>query len=561
MNTETTLQNALRAHQQGHWDEAAQLYQQLLALSPDNVEVLQSYAVLCAQRGAFSEAKSLFQQALVHDIANPSLYYNLANVERRLGEVALACEHYHIALKLKPDYAKAHNALANCYAKQAGQGQLALKHYAQAVQSQPDYLDAHLNLAQLFYQQSQLQEAIVQLNNVLQLNEQHSQARLLLANILLQQGQAESAIPHYQAVLAEQPDNVDALNNYAAALVALARYVEGLKQFALALKVMPEKIDTRMNMAATFLQLDRFDEAIYHYQLCVQSGCRDAEIYYNLGVAFMSQGKLQQGIQQYQQCLDHKPNHVAAITNLGACYLKQELVDKALTYYQQAHDLSPDNQEINYMLSALTQEKIPNRAPISYVTQLFDNYANHYEKHMEDVLQCQVPKQLAQRIKQTIQKPIASLVDVGCGSGLSGLAVQALTKQLIGIDLSAKMLAKAAEKNIYHQLLCGDLLTHLQSLHDIDVIMAADVLVYLGDLREFLHLCAKAKGVDGIIAFTTEQGAGNGFQLNQHGRFIHGEAYLTNQAHEAGLKVICHENMNLRLQNNQPVIGRLTLLC
>ena len=56
------------------------------------------------------------------------------------------------------------------------------------------------------------------------------------------------------------------------------------------------------------------------------------------------------------------------------------------------------------------------------------------------------------------------LADLGCGSGLVGLALKTPQNQIIGVDVSAQMLAKAAEKNVYDELVKDDLIHFLNYL-------------------------------------------------------------------------------------------------
>jgi Flp pilus assembly protein TadD len=56
--------------------------------------------------------------------------------------------HWEQALRVKPDYAEAHNNLGAAL-EQAGRVQEALGHYEQAVRIKPDFVQAQSNLARL----------------------------------------------------------------------------------------------------------------------------------------------------------------------------------------------------------------------------------------------------------------------------------------------------------------------------------------------------------------------------------------------------------------------------
>ena len=67
------------------------------------------------------------------------------------GKVEEAIAHYEQALRIKPDYAEAHNNLGIALA-QAGRIEEAIAHFEQALRIKPDYAEAHCNLGNVFLQ-------------------------------------------------------------------------------------------------------------------------------------------------------------------------------------------------------------------------------------------------------------------------------------------------------------------------------------------------------------------------------------------------------------------------
>ncbi|NEU35571.1 methyltransferase, partial [bacterium LRH843] len=73
--------------------------------------------------------------------------------------------------------------------------------------------------------------------------------------------------------------------------------------------------------------------------------------------------------------------------------------------------------------------------------------------------------------------------DAGCGTGLCGPLLAPYCQRLDGVDLSPKMLEKAKSKQLYDRLSKAELTAFLNNAPDMyDVIIAADVLCYFGDL-------------------------------------------------------------------------------
>src|SRR5690606_29734993 len=76
-----------------------------------------------------------------------------------------------------------------------------------------------------------------------------------------------------------------------------------------------------------------------------------------------------------------------------------------------------------------------------------------------------------------------NVLDLGCGTGLTGAAFRAVAGRLVGVDLSPRMLGYAQQRGVYDELQQCDLVEFLQSTDErFDLIVAADVLIYLGDL-------------------------------------------------------------------------------
>ena len=122
--------------------------------------------------------------------------------------------HYQKALQIRPDYAEAHNNLANALL-QKGKVDEAMVHYQKALQINPDYAEAHNNLGYVLFQKGSVDEAIVHFQKALQINPDYVEAHNNLGNALLQKGRVDEAIVHFQKALQIKPDSVDILNNLA----------------------------------------------------------------------------------------------------------------------------------------------------------------------------------------------------------------------------------------------------------------------------------------------------------------------------------------------------------
>ena len=143
------------------------------------------------------------------------------------------------------------------------------------------------------------------------------------------------------------------------------------------------------------------------------------------------------------------------------------------------------------------------------------------------------------------------IADLGCGSGLIGVAIKEDWNTLIGVDISAPMLEIAKQKNVYTELIKSDILEFLKKRTDFNWAIAADVLGYIGNLKEFIKLCSKKN-----LIFTIEKlETANDYQIQKNGRFKHNPNYVENLLKQNGFCDIYREDIILRTENKIPVEG------
>jgi predicted TPR repeat methyltransferase len=121
------------------------------------------------------------------------------------------------------------------------------------------------------------------------------------------------------------------------------------------------------------------------------------------------------------------------------------------------------------------------------------------------------------------------------------------------------MLAKAAERNVYAQLVQADIVDFLREHPTaFDLVMAADVLIYLGDLAGLFEALAGALRPGGYFAFSVEVAA-NGWTVLPSGRFAHADAYVRDLA-ASGFEVLEHEVTMLRREGAGTASGGLYVM-
>ncbi|ADG11227.1 methyltransferase domain-containing protein [Caulobacter segnis] len=172
----------------------------------------------------------------------------------------------------------------------------------------------------------------------------------------------------------------------------------------------------------------------------------------------------------------------------------------------------------------LTEQDI-DRAPSDYVEALFDNFADRFDEQLVDNLGYDAPALLADKVA-ALDDRFARILDLGCGTGLAGPHLRRFQGRITGVDLSSGMLARAAERGDYDQLIQAEAIDFLRGASDgFDLIFSTDVLIYFGDLTPLFAAAAGALPSGGVLAVSTERGE-DGWMLLPSARYAHGEAYV-----------------------------------
>jgi predicted TPR repeat methyltransferase len=269
-----------------------------------------------------------------------------------------------------------------------------------------------------------------------------------------------------------------------------------------------------------------------------------------LGESLLRVGALPASIAELQRALRLDPQLEQARFLTACAWLEAGEADKALEIFG---DLDPSPQIEALMARAHAIGQAP-RSDAGYIRHLFDQFSADYESRMLGQLAYAAPqilRDLADLVMPGRER--LAILDLGCGTGLAGAMFKDKAARLDGIDLSPAMIGKARARGIYDRLMVGDIET--AQLGRYDLVLAADTLVYLGDLAPLFRAIAALLSPDGYFLFTTEAKEEDGFELGPKRRWRHSQAYLRRQAGAAGLGVAGFVAASPRTEANQPVPG------
>jgi len=353
----------------------------------------------------------------------------------------------------------------------------------------------------------------------------------------------------------------------------MGRNSDALAPLKRAAALSPSDAGVHINLGKILLDLGRNDEAEASFRRALKIRPDIAEAHTNLGSLLMGMSRLDEAEACYRKALSLNPNYADAYGNLGSVLYRQGKLDAALACFQQQIRLSPENGQAKHIIAAITG-KSTERAPDQYVEKVFDDFAAKFDTHLQQVLKYAAPEQMVALVTKHSTPPAEKwrVLDLGCGTGLVGFAVAPFARQLVGVDLSGKMLEKARARNLYQRLERTDLLTMMRAekAASYDVIFAADVFVYIGKLDEIVSEIKRLLCPGGYVAFSIEtlepssneeanQGNLQDYQLNNTGRYAQSIDYITRLAAINGFQTLEVEATQIRKEEGKPVKGYLVL--
>jgi predicted TPR repeat methyltransferase len=268
-----------------------------------------------------------------------------------------------------------------------------------------------------------------------------------------------------------------------------------------------------------------------------------------------------------RQVLELAPGFAVAHALLGRALIALGETEAAVSPFEQALALEPDD-ALGVRLDLARLGRVPAEAAITqgYVRALFDDYAPTFERHLVKNLSYCGPDLLADALRRAASKRFRPFrfgraLDLGCGTGLMGEALAGVCETLEGVDLSPRMLAKAAKTRAYAALHEAELGSFLADCPDgsAELIVAADVFVYIADLAPIFRESARILTRDGFLAFTVQAHEAEGVALGEDARYAHGAAYLRGALGAAGFDTVLFEDVSTRMDRGEPVPGLLVV--
>jgi predicted TPR repeat methyltransferase len=363
-----------------------------------------------------------------------------------------------------------------------------------------------------------------------------------LARSCSERGELSEAASHLQSALALAPD-------HAGVLTMLGIVFEQSGQYADAIAVLERARDSVPSFAPAHLALGSVYAAVGNDSLAVAT---------------------------MEFAIELDSSTTLAMERLAKHHMLSNRTREAIGLFRRILRRDPSNAHARFFLAGLTGSpdrsgadvaegetgSRPVTAPPDVIADLFDTYAASFDQHLMNHLRYAVPGLIASAVTELVQPQDGSLrvLDLGCGTGLAGVHLRRFARTLIGVDLSRRMVFRARQRGIYDELHVEDLAATLARERNADLIVAADVFNYVGELDSTFAACAISLRTGGLAIFSIERSLSASVELQRSLRYSHAEPYIRQLAQAHGLRVQRVTLEVLRHENDQPVEGNIYAL-
>ena len=376
-------------------------------------------------------------------------------------------------------------------------------------------------------------------------------------------GDLDAAEALYREILEQMPKSFHALHMLGVLMGQRDDWPQSERLIAEAVRVDPSVAAAHANLGNALRLMERGDEAMASYDRALRLQPDNTRALKGRGLILWKSHRREEALACYEHLLRLEPDYADGWIMKGAALGDLSRNEEAIASYRKALEFddvaNPD--KIRYVLASLGSEAVPDASPLEYVRDLFDKYARRFEDHLVRQLNYRVPELLAAQLLPLLPPRPVDVLDLGCGTGLCGVLLKPLARSLTGLDVSAKMLEEARGKQIYDTLVAAEIGAYLaQQSARFDLIVAADVFIYIGDLSLVFKGAHEALRPGGLFAFSTEVSEGAESRLLGSLRYSHSAAYVRRLAAETGWQVESVTQQMLREEDRLGVVGQLAVL-
>ncbi|MCK4751952.1 MAG: tetratricopeptide repeat protein [Planctomycetes bacterium] len=341
----------------------------------DDHPVLEFMVVRDYQLGTMGSDPFLYQQSSFniepvrqHELKNAARFARRVGVFYRLGSGYL--DSFKAVISSDPNVASEFFLLTAGYNIERDNFDEANKHLSVALKIKPNFAEAHNKLGEVLVLRGNTNGAIKHFNLAIEIRSDFAEAYNNLGHVLISQDKFNEAVGHFRQALKADPSFIQTYNNLGNALASQGKAEDAIKVFQKALAY-NEQSDSKNNMA---------------------------DIHLSLGIVLKKSNNTQQAEEEfikakeeYRNEISENRNSVKLVVGLAKSLQETNNLNEATKYFQQAVTMSPGNVENHLALAQVlvAQErydeatKVLEKGKISILQAGNEKGFDELEKHLE----------------------------------------------------------------------------------------------------------------------------------------------------------------------------------
>jgi predicted TPR repeat methyltransferase len=386
---------------------------------------------------------------------------------------------------------------------------------------------------------------------------EQAKARFFEGNEHFNAGRLQDARASYQAALALVPARPSVLANLGVTECRLGLWVESIAHLQQSTEADPDHRDAWVALGLSHEALGQWKPAVQALQLGLRLGGASAQLWLSLAMCQLHLERPADALESLNEALALDATLADAWSQRGSLLRDAGRHAEAAMCFQQAITHGADEPLHRFYLASVRGgDATPPQPPRAYVETLFNEYADDFQAHLLEHLRYQAHQTLLAPLREAGQRyPL--VLDLGCGTGLCGELIREQADAVDGVDLAEAMVKQARATGAYRRVVHGDLLGFLrEETTPADLVIAADVFIYVGALDEAFAAIRQRLRPGGCFAFSVELASGKSdLQLMPSLRYAHSPSYVDRLAQAHGFRVRQTWQAPLREDQRKPVMG------
>ena len=295
-------------------------------------------------KGKIKESLSMYNQAIAINPNNVKALFNKGICLRDLGLNRQALDCYDLLLSKNPSYAKAYKQ-KGCCLLDLGDKTQALEAFNKAISFDPNNEFFYYYKATCLSEMNRYEEAIESYDRAITLNKKFIEAYNCKANCLYKIEKMEDALNCYTLALQFDETNPYIIYNKGNCFFHLGKRKEAMKCYSRAIEIKKDFARAINAKGRCYEEDEDYENAYKCYEEAIGIFPNDEIIMTNVGNCLRKQKKINEAMKIYDRVIKLYPKFSEAYFGKGMCLLREKKFEESVSLFDQAISIFPKDED------------------------------------------------------------------------------------------------------------------------------------------------------------------------------------------------------------------------